>query len=233
MTNIFLDTEFTGLRQNTSLISLALIADDERSLYIESNNYDHTLVDDWIAENVINNLFILKQKHFEDCSVEFGYAVGYLNNPLQWNDGRIVYAENDYSVKDEIVSWLSPYEEVQIISDCSSYDWGLFCELFGGALDLSKYISSYCHDINQDIAKYINESYAIAFDFNREKLAFSGDQEKIALAKSNFATSMQFTESTDFLSATQKEVRLARLQHNPLWNAYVMKLCFDQIKAGG
>ncbi len=37
-------------------------------LDIESNNFDRALIDDWIAENVINNLFILQQKHFEDCS---------------------------------------------------------------------------------------------------------------------------------------------------------------------
>lgn len=66
MTNIFFDLEFTGLVQKTSLISIALVAEDGRSLYIESNLYDRSLVDDWIAENVIDNLFLLNQKHFED-----------------------------------------------------------------------------------------------------------------------------------------------------------------------
>lgn len=110
MTNIFLDTEFTGLKQNTSLISLALIAEDERSLYIESNNYDHNLVDDWIAKNVISNLFVLKKRQLQDWSVEFGYAEGYLHTG-HWNCGSIVYTEDDYSIKDLIINWLSLYKE--------------------------------------------------------------------------------------------------------------------------
>lgn len=234
MINIFFDTEFTGLQQNTSLISLALVAEDGRALYIESNNFDRTLVDDWIAQNVIDSLFILQPKHFEDSSVKFGYADGYLYNPLQWNDGAIVYTKDDYSVKDAIVSWLSLYEQVQIISDCSSYDWVLFCEIFGGALNLPEHISPYCHDINQDIARYIGKNDRNAFDYSREKLAFASDEEAIALAKERFATSNEsgrFIEVGDVDSFIPTEGQLANYKHNALWDAQIIKLCHDKIKS--
>jgi len=54
---IFLDTEFTGLHQNTSLISIGMVAEDGRELYCELNDYDHEQVDEWLKTNVIANLY--------------------------------------------------------------------------------------------------------------------------------------------------------------------------------
>jgi len=53
---IYLDTEFTGLHQKTTLISIGLVDEDGHSFYAELNDYDESQCDDWIIENVINNL---------------------------------------------------------------------------------------------------------------------------------------------------------------------------------
>ena len=53
---IFFDTEFTGLHKNTELISIGLIAENGNMFYGEITNYDKSQVDNWIQENVINNL---------------------------------------------------------------------------------------------------------------------------------------------------------------------------------
>ena len=53
---IFFDTEFTGLYKNTELISIGLIAENGYTFYGEITNYDKSQVDNWIQENVINNL---------------------------------------------------------------------------------------------------------------------------------------------------------------------------------
>ena len=50
---IFFDTEFTGLHQDTTLISIGMIAEDGRELYCELNDYDKTQIDDWLKDNVI------------------------------------------------------------------------------------------------------------------------------------------------------------------------------------
>jgi hypothetical protein len=39
-TKLFLDTEFTGLHQNTTLISIGLIADTGDTFYAELTDYD-------------------------------------------------------------------------------------------------------------------------------------------------------------------------------------------------
>lgn len=39
---IFFDTEFTGLHQSTTLISIGLISKDGRTFYAECNDYDRS-----------------------------------------------------------------------------------------------------------------------------------------------------------------------------------------------
>ncbi len=53
---IFFDTEFTGLHQNTTLISIGCVAEDDRQFYAEFTDYDRSQVDDWIKLNVIDKL---------------------------------------------------------------------------------------------------------------------------------------------------------------------------------
>ena len=44
-TKIFFDTEFTGLHQNTTLISIGLIAETGQTFYAELTDYDRCQVD--------------------------------------------------------------------------------------------------------------------------------------------------------------------------------------------
>ena len=53
---VFFDTEFTGLHQNTTLISIGLVDENGREFYAELIDYDQTQVDDWLQDNVITNL---------------------------------------------------------------------------------------------------------------------------------------------------------------------------------
>lgn len=121
---VFFDTEFTGLHQNTTLISFGLVAEDGRTFYAELNDYNKTQIDLWIQENVINNL-ILNDKAVaaeSDANVHFRYRgdTGYIATKLEkW-----------------ITSLTDTDEVVEMWSDCLSYDWVLFCELFGGALKI-------------------------------------------------------------------------------------------------
>ncbi len=56
ITKIFFDTEFTGLHKNTTLISIGLIAETGETFYAEFDDYDKSQVNDWIQENVISKL---------------------------------------------------------------------------------------------------------------------------------------------------------------------------------
>ena len=55
-TNLYFDMEFTGLHQNTTLISLGIVSECGKTFYAELNDYDESQVDEWIKENVIDKL---------------------------------------------------------------------------------------------------------------------------------------------------------------------------------
>jgi hypothetical protein len=154
MSKLFIDTEFTGLHKNTTLISLGIISDNDRTFYAEFSDYDDMQCDEWIKDNVIKNLLL---KDFTKDSVISGYK------DLQ------VYGTKKF-VADELKKWLAQFDSIQIVSDVCHYDFVLFIDLFGGAFDLPKNISPYCHDINQDIAKMFGISDKEAFDKSREDI---------------------------------------------------------------
>ena len=53
---VWFDTEFTGLHKNTTLISIGLVNEYGETFYAEFTDYDKNQCDDWIKENVLNNL---------------------------------------------------------------------------------------------------------------------------------------------------------------------------------
>jgi len=153
---IFFDTEFTGLHKNTTLISISLIDENDRTFYAEFSDYDECQCDKWIKENVLANL---------------KYANAPYSEPLvNVNKNHTnVYGDKDY-IRDKLYEWFSLYDNVELVSDVCHYDMVLFIDIFGGAFDLPKNVNAACHDINQDISRYYEISETEAFDFSREEL---------------------------------------------------------------
>lgn len=123
---LFLDTEFTGLHQNTTLISIALVAETGEKFYAELADYDESRVDDWLRENVISKLFYNDYTWIDDCK----------------ENGNFLIKTSFDDLKDQISQWLSQFkaDKFEIWSDCLAYDWVLFCEIFGGAMNLPERI---------------------------------------------------------------------------------------------
>ena len=60
MSLLFFDSEFTGLRKDTTLISLGIVADKGKKFYAEFTDFNWDYVDDWIQKNVLDNLILKK-----------------------------------------------------------------------------------------------------------------------------------------------------------------------------
>jgi hypothetical protein len=120
-TKLFLDTEFTGLHQRTTLISLALVAETGEEFYAEFTDYDRSQVDPWIAKNVVDHLLLYAGRRTK---------------------GDLLLLQGDTtSVKENLEIWLQKFDStIEIWSDTLAYDWMLFCDLFGGAQHLPKNI---------------------------------------------------------------------------------------------
>ncbi|MBK9961558.1 MAG: 3'-5' exoribonuclease [Saprospiraceae bacterium] len=122
-TRIFLDTEFTGLHQHTTLISLALVSESGEEFYAEFDDYDRNQVDDWLEHHVIRHL---EMKEFHQ-----GVYQQEMLTRLKGNRKFICL---------ELDKWLAKFSTIEIWADVLAYDWVLFCELYGGARYLPKNI---------------------------------------------------------------------------------------------
>jgi hypothetical protein len=151
---IFLDTEFTGLHQKTTLISLGIVTENNETFYAEFNDYDTSQIDDWLKFNIIEKL-------------KFKNEVDYFNiDPLHSN--LEIKADTPF-ISAYLVNWLDnirKHEKIEVWSDCLSYDWVLFNNLFGGALNIPSFIYYIPFDICT-LFKYLK----IDSDISREKFA--------------------------------------------------------------
>ena len=120
--NLYYDAEFTGLRQHTSLISLALVSDDGRAFYAEFSDYNRDQLDDWLRDNVLAHCrWLTRDNARPGCHEEEGLT-------LCFGDSE--------QIRTALSQWLTQWERVEIWADCPSWDWVLFCELFGGAFNI-------------------------------------------------------------------------------------------------
>lgn len=120
-TKIFFDTEFTGLHQNTTLISIGLISECGKTFYAELTDYDKSQIDIWLQKNVIENLLLRTYNIDEDYK------------PY---DNNVIIKGDKVLVQKSLSHWLHQFKEIEVWSDCLSYDWVLFCQLFGHALEI-------------------------------------------------------------------------------------------------
>jgi hypothetical protein len=63
---VFFDTEFTGLHQGTTLMSIGLVDENGRTFYAELEDYDKSQVDEWIEKNVVANFTKEKTLNMEE-----------------------------------------------------------------------------------------------------------------------------------------------------------------------
>jgi len=130
---VFFDSEFTGLRQDTTLISIGLVAEDGNMFYAEFTDYDRTQVYEWLQENVINNLWLSNPNHPQ---------------PAYLGQGKLVTCLGERTtISAALRQWLSQWERVEMWADIIPFDWVLLCELLGGIFNFPPNLSYICYDI--------------------------------------------------------------------------------------
>ncbi len=188
--NLFFDCEFTGLRKDTTLISLGIVSDNGKKFYAEFTDFNWGYVDEWIQKNVLDKLSLKKfyphgGKEIEEQMEEWkneGYEVSNLptmntayllfETKRTKNDFTEVVGDSDW-IREALSDWLSKFDSIQFVSDVCHYDFVLLIDLLTGgktALDLTDNISAVCHDINSDIARHYGITDREAFDKSREEI---------------------------------------------------------------
>lgn len=155
---IFFDSEFTGLIQGTTLVSWGAISEDGDTFYATLNDYDHTLVDDFLRANVLPHLRLVEDDE------SFGTIVKY-SKGLRHDRS---YSINRSQLRIEVEDWLSHFNQpIEMWGDCCAYDWVLFCDLWGCALDVPKWISY----MPRDLVTLLN---VMGYDPDVSRQEFSG-----------------------------------------------------------
>lgn len=132
---IFFDTEFTGLHQNTTLISIGMVSEDGRTFYAELNDYDQSQINEWLQNNVIKNLLFEspaegQQEHWMQSKINPEISLH-----QAWN---LELRESKSEVSENLKEWLGQFDQVEMWSDCLAYDWVLFNQMFGHAFNIPK-----------------------------------------------------------------------------------------------
>ncbi len=164
----FLDTEFIEDGKTIDLISIALVCEDSRAYYAINRNCAFHKADKWVKENVLKPIGLdnglpgtiqpymdgsvtLREKAYKENEM---YITSKANiklnilNLLGWTEEgfKPVYTPDYFSDEYRI----TPETFVpEFWADYCSYDWVVFCQLFGKMIDLPNGFPMYCNDLQQ------------------------------------------------------------------------------------
>jgi len=167
---IFFDTEFTGLNKNTTLISIGLVSEDNKTFYAEFTDYDKSQISEWINKNIISNL-ILKPHHKKEQNF--------------YNDKDGIKIRGDTKlIKENLLSWLLQFNRVEFWSDVLAYDWVLLQDLIVEYKEGYPILPGNIYYIPFDITTLMKIK-GVDTDITREKLAFDGEFYEGKIKKHN------------------------------------------------
>ena len=136
----FLDTEFIENPCTIDLISIGLVAEDEREFYAINSECDFAQANDWVKENVIPSL--PPQTDFAWRTKE---AIAFeIMAFIKHEEGAELYYHTFNTLKNAPMR-----ERPEFWGEWCAYDWVVFAWLFGAMVDLPEGFPMQCNDIIQ------------------------------------------------------------------------------------
>lgn len=146
------DTEFIEDGKTIDLVSIGIVAEDGRELYLQNPSANFAKGNDWVWRNVYPHLshFSLAT-HSRSCYVVRNERYGAYEYP---HGGRCHDTDNcSWSVDlgPAIRSFCDPtsYGKPEFWAYYADYDWVALCQIFGTMMDLPEEWPMYCRDVKQ------------------------------------------------------------------------------------
>lgn len=206
---VFIDTEFTDLKNNAQLISVGAITAYGDMFYGEITDYDKSLCSEFVNDTVIPNL-LMNNKIYQPPQINSNLNTKkdiMINGPLTTVGKTFVNWLHKIKIMDD--------DSITFVSDVCQYDGVLIMDLIQKAtndqvpstinpmlVDISTLFALYAIQENvifSENNKNYKDIFQYAFDVNRE----------------------------EFSEIPQDEIN--GLKHNSLWDAYVIKECYDKL----
>ncbi len=156
----WLDTEFIEEGKTIDLVSIGIVAEDGRELYLQSVEFDPSKASEWVQENVFPHLSVCPHASVTiDSRRPYAQDLHYHRNRGQCTfsnpDKRIIGAHTDCSWRNrnqmvhEIFTFMNvkAYGEPEIWGWCSGYDFVVLCQIYGTMMDLPAGFPHYMRDI--------------------------------------------------------------------------------------
>jgi hypothetical protein len=164
----FFDTEFIeGFRKPLfgkkshfiDLISIGIVAEDGRTYYAISNQFEPDDADSWVKENVLypimrQNGYDKPLSNLHGCLSYNKLAVKSIQKHIGKHPATIALDIFNFVSKDESNKELERHvniekEPPEFYAYYADYDWVVFCSMFGRMIDLPKGFPMYCKDLKQ------------------------------------------------------------------------------------
>jgi len=135
MTHYFVDTEFIEDGKTIDLISIGVVSEDGRELYLQSVAFDESKASPWVQEHVLPHLLLCP------CC---GHKV---NHEGKCRSKRCPWRTRE-QLKSEILAFMDGerYEKPELWAWCGAYDFVAFCQIFGTMMDLPQGYPHYICD---------------------------------------------------------------------------------------
>jgi 3'-5' exoribonuclease-like protein len=144
---IWLDTEFVDDGHTIDLISIGMVREDGRELYLQSADFVPHVASQWVKDNVIAHLKMCPYTSSSGISRQLrdhkhGKCVPTMNEPERWQCPWRTHLQICHEVQAFVGN-----EKPVFIGWCSAYDWVALCQLFGTMMDIPSHWPHYIRDV--------------------------------------------------------------------------------------
>jgi hypothetical protein len=151
MRRVYYDTEFLEDGKTIELISIGMVADDGRELYLVNRDapWKRIKKDDWLMANVVPSL---PQPHGDWINHMPKRWLIDFNNPYVRSRPAIAESVERFLLGDD----LETYKGLELWADYGAYDHVVLCQLFGRMIDLPPGIPMFTNDLQQELRRLGN-----------------------------------------------------------------------------
>lgn len=170
---IYMDSEFVDDGKTIDLISIGLVSEDGREIYLQSVEFDPSKASQWVKDNVLSHLPLCphanvttdsRQPYVQDIHYHNRRGQCTFERPakgitglsgVKMSGGFLIGAHADCfwrtreQMRSEIIAFCDPekYGKPEFIGWCCSYDHVAFCQLFGTMIMLPVGYPHYFKDL--------------------------------------------------------------------------------------
>jgi hypothetical protein len=214
----FFDTEFieSGSNEPIYLISMGMVSEDGRELYLENFGCPYLRANSWVEENVFPSM---NSRPILDRVNEKYYFYNVESSILKYPE----------DIREAIIDFIGNDPKPEFWAYYADYDWVVFCQLFGTMMDLPKGYKR-CSGCELDIKNWGNNSHYIGNSNDEDIYCKELDGNYILERAGKFPMFCRDVKQLAVMLDNPTLPKQCSIEHNALNDAKWTKEAFDYLK---